>query len=51
MNVKKEYIWRSEDIKKWERYERVPKGRLFKIHYTHMKVSNVIKALKIEQKC
>lgn len=30
---------------------RVPEGRLFKIHYTHMKVSNVIKAMKIEQKC
>lgn len=31
--------------------KRVPGGRLFKTHHTHMKVSNVIKAMKIEQKC
>lgn len=48
---RKEYIRRSEDIKKWEGCERVPEGRLFKPHYTHMKVSNVIKAMKTEQKC
>lgn len=51
MNVKKKYVWRIEDIKRWEGYERMPEVRLFKILYIHMKISNSIKAMKIEQKC
>lgn len=51
MNVRKKYVWRIEDIKRWEGYERMPEVRLFKIHYIHMKISNSMKAMEIEQKC